>query len=146
MSNTQEPWTKYFLVYWVIATIVLCLSWIMFREHFLSVMGLYMATTFAAMLIVVFREQRNLMRYLKRSHIKKWEEVTTFPLFGGSSPGGRNSFRVLGFVYGDDDLNDPMIKCLKHNFRKISPWTLIVPIAHVGLIFFLVFVGVLHRV
>ena len=145
MRSIPRPWTKYFLGYWMVAAVALYISWAVFREHFFSVMGFYLASVFAAVIIVVFREQRNFMKYLKDKHLKKWEEISTFPFLGGG-PGGRNSLRALGFVYGKENLNDPVVECLKRNFKNILPWALFVPISHVGLMLFLVFVGVLHKV
>jgi len=144
MRSAPKPWTKYFLVYWAIAAILLYLSWNVIPQRFFDVMGFYMASTFVVVIIVIFREQRYFMKYLKNTYLKKWEEVTSVPSLG-MGPGGRNSFRVIGFVYSDDNYDDPILMGLKNNFKKIIPWALVVPVSHVGLMLFLVYVGVLHK-
>ena len=96
MKNAPKPWSYFFLVYWAIAAIYLYRSWTSDPKQFFDAFGFYLVSTFMGAIIVVLREQRNLMGYVKKTYLKKWEELTTVPIFG-MGPGGVNSFRALNF-------------------------------------------------
>jgi len=59
--------------------------------------------------------QHKLMGYLLENHTEKWKELTTVL---GIGPGWGNSIKILKFMFGKDDLNDPEVFRLKRKIRS----------------------------
>jgi len=73
-------------------------------------------------MVLHYVDGRKLLAHLKTYHREQWEYLTW--AFG--APGGRNSFRMLPWLFSAEDYGDATLARLKSGHRRLLLLTLIV--------------------
>jgi hypothetical protein len=119
-SCIRDYWFAWGVIVVLVTTGILLIRWLIpgsARSIAGYLIPVYMLATWLPIMVIDFIEGRRLMEYLKKCHFEKWKDLTYVPGFGS---GGTNSFRALGFVYSEDNLSDPHVRFLKHNYRRVQ--------------------------
>ena len=66
-------------------------------------------------LIWMIKSDVQLKNYLINNHFETWKYLTSIGKFG---PGIANTVNILGFVFGKDTLNDPVVTKYKVSLRN----------------------------
>jgi hypothetical protein len=79
-------------------------------------------------------------RYLERSHFDRWVYLTSSGSWG---PGGRNPFRSLPYVFGEEDNDDPRVVVLKRAIKRGTLCTAVIIAVMLVTLVTLTIVGIL---
>jgi len=127
--HIQENPRSFIALYWkiwigvVIFFLVVRFTTLFENDMSFILFSFYFVPMAVGIMIINLIEGRRLMGYLEKHHKEKWKELTYFP---GLGPGNVNSFRSLPFLYSKEDLEDPLVKELKLNYRKVIKFMLTV--------------------
>jgi hypothetical protein len=109
---------KIYWISWIVYLIILFLIKDFWKNRsegdFGSLIWGCLFISFLSAVMIHLHENSKFMNYLKKNHLEKWTQLKT--VFGYS--GGNNGFKILGFIFSSDYLNDPTLKELKFNVRK----------------------------
>jgi hypothetical protein len=82
----------------------------------------YALITWLPLMVLHYIDGRRLVSHLKTYHHQHWEYLTW--AFG--APGGRNSFRMLPWLFSTEDYADATLARLKSGYRRLLLFTLVV--------------------
>ena len=122
MSETSKI-KSYILFYWkiwiLIILILLLIKFLVMRylnpDYNFLFFSIYIIPVWVMAMILNFYEGHKLMKYLKKNHKGKWENLTYCP---GLGYGNGNGFRTLPFLFSKDDLEDNIVFQLKNNYKQ----------------------------
>ena len=134
----------YWYVWSILVTLLLAARFTIFRdssEGILStLLGIYIAPTLLAVLILNHFEGQPLKSYLKQNHRSKWEEwfgAKSKFAFGEEFLNSNDLLAFIVFLYSRDDLGDRVIGELKRNYRRFISFGLTVFFTFIPMVIFL---------
>jgi hypothetical protein len=96
-------------------------------HHFSYLAVTYAVSTWLPIMVLHYIDGRRLLSHLKMHHHQHWEYLTW--AFG--APGGRNSFRMLPWLFSTEDYGDATLARLKSAHRQLLLFTLVVFLSYV---------------
>jgi len=79
--------------------------------------------TWLPVIALNYIEGHRLTSYLRRRHRQQWDELNYIPLLGCV---GHNGFRMVRWLYSNEDFGDPMVTELKTDYRHFIRFLLTV--------------------
>ena len=112
-------------MYWIAWLIVVACALLLrfalpHRLRYLAV--IYALSTWLPIMVLHFLQGRRLLAHLKAYHHDRWEHLTS--AFG--SPGNRNDFRMLPWLFSAEDYGDFRLAALKSEQRRWFLFVLVV--------------------
>lgn len=112
-------------LYWIAWLVIVgCVLLVRFTvpHHFSYLAVTYALSTWLPIMVLHFIDGRRLLSHLKTHHRQHWKYLTW--AFG--APRGRNSFRILPWLFSAEDYGDATLARLKSAHRQLLLFTLVV--------------------